>query len=239
MKIKMVKFRQQVDTAYTPSGFFCVFSLLRQALYNFSCATWRSLETNKITVRPAQLIFTCCLIILVISFTIILPKTVQAKEAELHNLVVTNSSTDLLLFLKLENAFTPELLNGLQNGLPITFSYNITLEMVRSGWLDKEIYSGSVDHTLIYDNLKKEYSVLLDEKTNKFTTAKLADAQKRMVELNGLRIVPLKELEPDRQYILKARVVLDKKNLPFNFNYLIPFSFWDLETDWYSVEFRY
>jgi len=164
---------------------------------------------------------------------------VASQEAKLQNVVVTNSSTDLLLYLKVANALTPELLNGVQNGLPLTFSYQIKLNMERSGWFNKEIYAGSVDHTLIYDNLKKEYTVIEAENPDKFITNKLSEAQKKMVELNGLRVVPLADLEADRRYILKARVVLDKKTLPFHFNYLIPFNFWNLETDWYSVEFRY
>ncbi len=186
--------------------------------------------------------------ILTIVAILLLPAgVVSAKDAALTDVVVTNSSTDLLLYLKVENAFTPELLNGVQNGLPLTFSYQINLEMVRSSWLNKEIYSGNIDYTLTYDNLKKEYTVAYDrglsaqgvDKENKITTKNLLEAQERMVELNGIPIVPLTALKADGQYILKARVVLDKKSLPFNFNYLIPFSFWNLETDWYSVEFRY
>ncbi|NOX24924.1 MAG: DUF4390 domain-containing protein [Deltaproteobacteria bacterium] len=176
---------------------------------------------------------------LIAAFLVLLPGAVLAKEAVISDVVVTNSSTDLLLYLKVENAFTPELLAGVQNGLPITFSYQINLDLVRSAWLNKNIYAGRVDYTLAYDNLKKEYSVQGGGQDAKFITTDLAVAQKRMAELNGVVIVPLKTLEPDRQYILKARVVLDKKSLPFHFNYLLPFSLWDLKTDWYSVEFRY
>ena len=181
------------------------------------------------------------IILLILLTTLLLVPThsVLAAEARIQDVVVTNSSTDLLLYLKVLDAFSPEILSGVNNGLPLTFSYQISLEMLRSGWFNKEIYSGSVDYTLVYDSLKKEYSVLGLTKENKFTTTDLAEAQRHMVNLNGISIVPLTSLEPDRQYILKVRVVLDKKSLPFNFNYLIPFSFWNLETDWYSVDFRY
>jgi len=178
-------------------------------------------------------------LLLTLYYGVLLPGSVKAQEAQLQEIVVTNSSKDLLLYLKVANAFTPELLNGVQNGLPVTFSYQVSLNLVRSGWLNKEIYAGSVDHTLIYDNLKKEYTIIEAENSDKFITNNLAEAQKMMVELNGLRVVPLTDLEADRRYILRVRVVLDKKTLPFHFNYLIPFSFWNLETDWYSVEFRY
>lgn len=173
------------------------------------------------------------------AFMMLLPSAALAKEAVISDVVVTNSSTDLLLYLKVKDAFTPELLAGVQNGLPVTFSYQINLDLIRSIWLNKNIYAGRVDYTLAYDNLKKEYSVQGGGKDDKFITTDLAAAQRRMAELNGVAIVPLKVLEPDRRYILKVRVVLDKKTLPFHFNYLLPFSFWGLKTDWYSVGFRY
>lgn len=162
-----------------------------------------------------------------------------AGEAVLRDLVVTNSSRDLLLYLRVENAFKSELLTGVQNGLPLTFSFQIKLNMERGSWFNKEIYSGTVKHTLLYDNLKKQYTVITAEKSAAFITTKLPEAERVMAQLNGVKVVPLSALEPDRHYILQARVVVEKKSLPFNFSYLIPFSFWNLETDWYSVEFRY
>lgn len=167
------------------------------------------------------------------------PRAKAAGEAVLRDLVVTNSSRDLLLYLRVENAFKTELLTGVQNGLPLTFSFQIKLNMERGTWFNKEIYSGTVKHTLLYDNLKKQYTVITAEKSAAFITTKLSEAERVMAQLNGVKIVPLSALEPDRHYILKARVVVEKKSLPFNFSYLIPFSFWNLETDWYSVEFRY
>jgi len=160
-------------------------------------------------------------------------------KAVLRDVVVTNSSRDLLLYLRVENAFKSELLTGVQNGLPLVFSFQIKLDMERGTWFNKEIYSGTVKHTLLYDNLKKQYTVITVEKSAAFITTKLSEAERVMAQLNGVDIVPLSALEPDRHYILKARVVVEKKSLPFNFSYLIPFSFWNLETDWYSVEFRY
>lgn len=160
-------------------------------------------------------------------------------EAVLRDVVVTNSSRDLLLYLRVDNAFKAELLTGVQNGLPLTFSFQIKLDMERGTWFNKEIYSGIVKHTLLYDNLKKQYTVITAEKPAGFITTKLSEAERVMAQLNGVRVVPLSALEPDRHYILKARMLVEKKSLPFNFSYLIPFSFWNLETDWYSVEFRY
>lgn len=164
-----------------------------------------------------------------------------AQEVAIKDIVVTNSSTDLLLYLKVMDAFTPEMVKGVENGLPATFTFQVELTMVRSGWTDKEIFAGATDHTLTYDNLKKEYTVVFEEHRGRtLTTPELAVAQAAMAELDGFTLLSLANLEPDRQYVLKTRVILAKKTLPFYFHYLIPFGdFGDFDTDWHAIEFRY
>ena len=165
----------------------------------------------------------------------------SAQDVDIKNIVLTNSSTDLLLYLKVEHAFTDEIIAGVQNGLPATFSFEVRLTMIRSGWPDKEIYSGSTDHTLVYDNLKKDYTVALEERNGKqIVTQSLENAIFLMEELNGLKVIGLDSLIPDREYLLEIRAVLAKKTLPFYVHYLIPFGdFWDFSTEWHEVRFKY
>ncbi len=197
-------------------------------------------DLARLSWRWRRVIFTVLLLSLCCLPALAAPMAgAAAGKAVLRDVVVTNSSHDLLLYLRVENAFKTELLTGVQNGLPLIFSFQIKLDMERGTWFNKEIYSGTVKHTLLYDNLKKQYTVITAEKSAAFITTKLSEAERVMAQLNGVEIVPLSALEPDRHYILQARVVVEKKSLPFSFSYLIPFSFWNLETDWYSVEFRY
>ncbi|MCK5071461.1 MAG: DUF4390 domain-containing protein, partial [Desulfocapsa sp.] len=59
-------------------------------------------------------------------------------------------------------------------------------------------------------------------------------------EINGLKVIELKNLIPDSAYQLRVKAELFKKTLPMNIHYLIPFiSMWDLETDWFTIEFTY
>ncbi len=90
-------------------------------------------------------------------------KPVHAREVLIRDIVVTNSSADLLLFLKVVDAFSPDIIDGVQNGLAATFTYEISLHLVRQGWSDKEVYKGQLDHTMSYDPLKKEYRLQLTE----------------------------------------------------------------------------
>lgn len=172
---------------------------------------------------------------------LLLAAPARAREVAIRDLVVTNSQTDLLLFLKVVDAFSPEIINGVKSGLDATFTFEIRVLLVRAGWPDKEVARLAVDHTLRFDTLKNQYRLSLGERgQDEQLLESEAKAVARMTELNGIKLLSLKALEPDRQYELKARATLAKTDLPTYLHYLIPFNnFWDVHTDWYSVRFRY
>ena len=163
-----------------------------------------------------------------------------AQNATIEELIVTNSSTDLLLFLTVNDAFTRQMEEGIKNGIPVTFNFYVKLERKRM-WLNQELVSLQFDHTLSYDTLKEEYSIVRSELAGQtFRTKSLAEAKKAMAQLNGPPIAPLKGLLPEAGYLLKVKAKLAEKTLPLYFHYVIPFwSLWDFETAWYNVEFRY
>ncbi len=164
-----------------------------------------------------------------------------AQNATIDELIVTNSSTDLLLFLTVNNAFTKQMEEGIKNGIPVTFNFYVKLERKRNTWLNQELVSLKFDHTLSYDTLKEEYSIVRSELSGQaFRTKSLAEAKKAMAQLNGPSISPLKALTPEAGYLLRVKAKLAEKTLPLYFHYVIPFwSLWDFETEWYTVEFRY
>ena len=164
-----------------------------------------------------------------------------ARTATIEEFIVTNSSTDLLVFLTVKNAFTREMEEGIRNGIPVTFTFQVELSRKRKAWLNKEIVSRAVEQTLSYDTLKEEYSVARKGAAGPvFRTRSLAEAKKAMSQVNSLAVLPLAVLVPDAEYQLRVKARLDEKTLPFSFHYLIPFwNLWNFETDWYSVEFRY
>jgi len=166
-----------------------------------------------------------------------IPQPARAAEATLADIVVTNSSRDLLLYLRLENGLAPEIIEGVKNGIPATIVFEVELFSARSNWMDKKIYSGEVEHTLTYDTLKDQYSVTLSEKgVTRITGRTLEEAKALMTEINGFALMPLSGLTPDTIYTLSVRASLARKGLPGYFDYLIPFGgFKDMETDWHKV----
>ncbi len=170
------------------------------------------------------------------------PAAVHASPSpELKDIIVTTSTSDLLLFASVQNSFTREMITGAQNGIPITFTYKIGLVKIQENWFNKSLVDLELTHTLTYDSLKQKYLVQRSSHLNKvISTRSLDEAKQLMVELNGIRLLPLSKLQPDAPYRLRIKAILEKTTLPFGMHYILPFtSLWDFETDWRILEFRY
>jgi hypothetical protein len=181
--------------------------------------------------------FPAVLLLLLLS----VPAPAEARQAAIDEIVVSNSDRYALLYAKVVNGVTPEMETALQNGVPVTFSFFVELYKLRKPWPDQRVAIFNFDHTLSYDNLKEEYRIELQEKGGKTLAAhSLTEALKLMTEINGLQFIPLTELAPGEDYLLKIKAKLARKTLPLDMQTLIPF--WglrDFKTDWHLVEFRY
>jgi hypothetical protein len=157
------------------------------------------------------------------------------------DIIVTTSDTHLLFFGELKNSLTSEMLEGLHSGIPVEFSFFVELEKVESSWFDDQLTKIEFSHSLSYDTLKQVYTVKTEEISKKVHTVNtLEQATALLNEINGLKIVRLEELEPDQTYRLRVKADLYKKTLPLSLHSIIPFiSWWDLKTDWYTIEFIY
>ena len=171
----------------------------------------------------------------------IVPQASYAQDATLTNITVSNTQDDLLLFLNLEGAFREEMKKAILSGVPSSFSFFAKLNRVRSLWFDRDIADLEVTHTIIYDNLKKEFAVTRSWKDNNPEVTKSFDeAKKWMTEIDSLKIIPLDRLEKGEQYQLRVKAEVSKKTLPLYLHYILFFvSLWDFETDWYTIDFTF
>lgn len=179
--------------------------------------------------------------VLCVAALLLMTSTANAQDARLENIIVTNTRDNLLLYLTAKGAFPPKIIKAIQSGVPATFTYYINLYLVRGLWFDKKIAEIQVTHTMKYDSLKKEYVVTRSWEGNRPMVAKTLDeAQKLMTEVDSLDVVPLSRLEKGQQYQIQAKAQLNKMTLPFYLHYVLFFvSFWDIETDWYTIDFIY
>jgi len=161
------------------------------------------------------------------------------QEARLTDIIVTNTRDDLLLYLKVEGAFNEKMETAIQSGVPTTFTFLIDLNRVRPLWPDKRIAALRETHSVVYDTLKKEYTVVRSwDSAGSVTTQSFAEARRLMSEIDSLKIVPLQKLAKGAQYQIKTKAELSKLKLPFYLHYALFFiSFWDFRTDWYTIDF--
>jgi hypothetical protein len=166
-------------------------------------------------------------------------RDLYAQDATITDFTVSNSDSQVLLYLTVTDCFNDDMEAAIHNGIPATFTFYIDIFRQRINWPDKKIGKYEFEHIMEYDSLKKEYKIFLDEKNDSKLTASLDDAKILMSEINGFRILPLDEVDPESSYIIKVKAKLARKTLPLYFHYLIPFiSLWDFETKWHELKIR-
>ncbi|MCI5138910.1 MAG: DUF4390 domain-containing protein [Candidatus Electrothrix sp. AR1] len=168
----------------------------------------------------------------------------SASETEqgpiIDEIVLSTISGHLLLFATVKNCFTDEMLEGVRNGIPLTFRFDIRLNKIRKNWFDSELVEHKINHTLSYDPLKEEYQVAFAEKDRPEVTRSLEEAKQMMADLNELKLHPLNELHVGSPYSLEIKATLVENTFPLSIHSIIPFtSLWNFETDWRIVEFSY
>ena len=106
------------------------------------------------------------------------------QEPTIEDIIITTSSTDLLLFATVKNCFTENMLEGVRNGIPLTFRFDIQLDKVRNKWFDTTLVEETINHTLSYDAIKETYQVDFSEKNRPKVTKSQEKAKQLMAELS-------------------------------------------------------
>jgi hypothetical protein len=164
-----------------------------------------------------------------------------ARDAQLTNIIVTNTRDDLLVYLSVEGAFTPKMEEAVKNGVPASFSFFVNLYRTRGMWFDKELADLTITHTIKYNSLKKEYAVSRSwDSGSPVVVQSFGTAKKLMTEIDSLKVVPLELLKKGDRYQIQAKAKLSRITLPYYLHYVLFFlSLWDFETDWYTIDFIY
>jgi len=164
-----------------------------------------------------------------------------AQDAKLENIIVTNTRDDLLIYLTVEGAFREKMETAISSGVPTSFSFFVNLYQTRGFWFDKEISELKLLHTIKYDNLKNEYTVMRSwDGDHQRVVKSFEEAKKLMAEIDSLKVVALNRLEKGARYQIRTKAQLSKLTLPFYLHYVLFFvSLWDFETDWYTIDFIY
>ena len=70
---------------------------------------------------------------------VLLSSPARAEKAGLENILVTNTMDHLLVYFRVKDCFTEDMVKAIDNGFKTTFTFFIKLQKVRGLWLDNEI----------------------------------------------------------------------------------------------------
>lgn len=177
---------------------------------------------------------------LIVCFLLCMAVNTGAQEAKFADVLITSNTDHLLAYARVVNCFTKKMEAAILAGVPTTFTFLIDLYEEKPSWWDEKVLRHVIQHTIKYDNVKKIFHVS-STNTNESAMFQTFDAAKMaMADLNGIMIIPVKDLPRDKSYYLRMKAKLEKVHLPLHMEYLLFFvSLWDFETDWHVQRVMY
>lgn len=189
-------------------------------------------EIKKIFIRAV------CVLLFGLFVFIGLPNKSQAIEPKITDILITNNEEKVLLYVRLVNGFKTEMESAILAGVPTVFTLQLNVYQVRSYIWDKKISSNEIMRTIMYDNLKKTFSIYSNVDKEPAIFPDFESAQKAMADFNGIVASSMSILEKGKNYYLEMKIKIDKVRLPLGMEHIFFFvSLWDFETAWYRQNF--
>ncbi len=164
------------------------------------------------------------------------PITVAASEprVEISHLVIKNNRNTLRVDLKIDSEFTPEIKAAVLNGVPVRFTFSISLYEVNDFWFDTKVAGLIAIHELRYDVTKSVYKLTRSRGVLRPTYMEdFKKAQLYISEINNLEVISLNDLSKGKQYQLMASAGLSIRKYAF-FNL-----YRGVKNDHYTINFVY
>ncbi len=174
-------------------------------------------------------------------FSILASAPVQAAgggSPAIGRISLSTDGTALFVDLTLQHGFTKEVLEGLQSGLRLIFSYE--LELVRPRLIkDSEVARVRVERTINYDPLRDEYHIVHGA-SPVFVTVKGLERAEAEVSRLHVRLVSVDRLQWGQLYRLRVRASVRKVETGLRLGRMLGiFSRWGYQTPWKIMEFSY
>lgn len=160
------------------------------------------------------------------------PQTADGKVS-LAGLHVDATDHDLYVSFTVDGAFTPEVREAIESGLPVTFRHDVEVVRKRTLWFDRTLVRKVVTTTVTCDTLTHQYSLargINDEITETQVAINEADMMRWMTRLERIRVADPStlEVEPDDTLYVRVKSLLQRRFILF----FIPSS---TGTDWERV----
>lgn len=158
----------------------------------------------------------------------------SASQARISHLTIKTTADSLLVNLKIDSDFAPEMKAAVLNGVPIRFTISIDLYEVNDLWFDKTVAAKTAVHELRYDAIRKVFKIVHSRSGPQPATVDDFDTARLLIsEVIDLAVIALTDLKKGEHYQLMVGTMLSLKRYPL-FNL-----YQEVITDRYSVNFIY
>lgn len=137
------------------------------------------------------------------------PAFSEDDDVTLAGLRVDATAHDLQVSFTVEGAFTREIRERIDSGLPVTFRYDVEVNRRRALWFDKTLVRKTVTTTVTYDTLSRQYTLarsVNDEVAETSVAVTEAEMMRWMTQLERIRLADPSLLENEPVDLLYVRV---------------------------------
>ena len=158
-----------------------------------------------------------------------------AASPYIVNISVGNTGNVVTVDATLVDGFNDSMLEAIESGVPISFTYEVELRQIIPLWMDSLVSKATIKNTVQYDTLNKVYSFSAIGKNvkRKVITRDKALFQKLMRRLDHLPIASTYKMNMSEKYYVRIKASLETDRFWFPFNYIfffVPFN--DVKTSW-------
>jgi hypothetical protein len=184
-------------------------------------------------LRRRILVLAACLAVWVAAPVVAADKGAYVADVRLTR----GADQDLVLAFRVQQAMDQRVIDTLESGLAVRFTYWVQVQRRRRLLPDEKLVDLKLERVLEKDNLKDRFRLTMTEGQPPRDVADLATAVSVMSRVDGVSLLPLEVLASRRPLYLRVRARLQRFEMPFRLHYILPFvSYLDVGTDWYSVE---
>jgi len=168
---------------------------------------------------------------------LLLPALAAADKGMFEVRTATSRLDEGIYYLNatIDYDLSPQAIDALNSGIPLTFDLEIEISRSRKWWFDPEVALLTQSFQLTFNALSRRYVVRNLNSGVQQSYSTLYSALGDMGRIVDIPIIDTAILEDDLTHLVRIRAVLDQQRLPGPLQML---AFWSdgyrLESDWYS-----
>jgi len=172
---------------------------------------------------------------LIAALLLLLPTAALADGIIINGIHTRLQESVYLLSANIDLRPTDEVLEALENGVPITILMEIEIQRKRKWWLDDDMAPLEQRYRLQYHALSHQYLLQNINSGAFYAFHTLHSALNAMGQLKDLPLLDKQLIQPDERYEVLLHAELDIEALPSPLRplaYITPA--WHLDSDWYT-----